>query len=112
MSTRADDAGEDATEPRLSDARGSRLGVLPYASRGAAEPHDPELRDFAFAAFVCGVFVFIPFITGLMSLVFGIAVLRRGRRVRLGELGTAVLGTLMGAANLAFWALFFFFAHR
>ena len=92
---------------RNPDDGGSRPVVLPYASRDVVETRDPEDRDFAAASFVCGMFVFVPVLTGVMSMAFGIAVLRRARRVPRGELGTAILGTTMGAANVALWTAFF-----
>ena len=62
---------------------------------------DPEDRELAIASVVCGMLVFVPLIPAAMSLTFGIRVLRRWRRLRPRDCAFALVGTALGAMNLA-----------
>lgn len=110
---------EAETDPRLSDpsraAPGAaeddgggvaeRPAVLPYAS-AVTLPYDSEDHDLAVSSLLCGLFACAPFLTGILSLCFGVAVLRHARRLRGLDLTLAVLGVAAGGLNLAFWIAF------
>ena len=79
---------------------------LDYATRTPGEPHDPEDHDLAVASLFCGLIICAPVISGLMSVIFGVAVLRRASRLRRLDLALASLGTAVGAVQTSLWILF------
>ena len=81
--------------------------VLPYASADTTN-YDAEDHDLAVSSILCGVIACAPFITGGLSVCFGIAVLRRARRLRTLDLVLGVIGVAVGGLNLLFWISFFF----
>lgn len=107
---------EAETDPSLSvaapaasaPAGGSDAGpaVLPYASADTTRD-DAEDHDLAVSSVLCGVIACAPFITGILSLCFGIAVLRRARRLRPLDFVLGVVGVTAGGLNLLFWVGFF-----
>lgn len=100
------DPGLSAAPPPLATRANDRLAAtpawLPYAAPHP-QPYDPEHHDLAVSSVMCGVMVCAPFITGMLSLCFGIAVLRHARRVRTLDLVIAVFGVLSGGVNLGVW---------
>ena len=86
--------------------------ILPYATAAAiiAPADDPDARDCAVASVVCGLlFCLAPFVTGALSVVFGLTVLRHARRLPAAVTATALFGTLLGLANVGFWTMLFIY---
>ena len=99
-----DEAGTLRVAGRTDAPVPVRPAVLPYAT-GVAEPaYDADAHDCAVASVLCALLFFCaPFLTGIMSLIFGISVLRHAQRLPKADLVTAIIGTVLGVLNLGFW---------
>lgn len=78
--------------------------TLSYAPASDARAYDPDDHDCAVASVACALFVCAPFLTGVMSRTFGVAVLRHARRLDNRDLVIAIVGTVLGFGNLGLWA--------
>jgi hypothetical protein len=89
------------TAPPAADGAGPPA-VLAYSS-GKPQADDPDDYDRAVASLLCGMMVCAPFVTGILSPLFALTVLRHWRRMRTPALVIGVLGAVLGVLNLAFW---------
>jgi hypothetical protein len=79
---------------------------LAYASPPPGIVSDPDDHDLAVASVLCGLVFMAPVLTGLMSLIFGVSVLLRARRVQRRDFVLAIVGVTLGGLNVVCWILF------
>src|SRR3954470_7416960 len=92
--------------------------AVPYAQQYAAQPQQtpawaqpayaapmvaPPNSGLAIASLICGLLFFIPFIPGILGVVFGIIGINQTRGGRAGGRGLALAGLICGALSVLFW---------
>lgn len=83
----------DATYPPVQ-------GMMPPSMPPAAR----RGNGAAIAALVCGLLLCIPFLTGLLGVIFGAVGLKNAREPGRGGRGLALAGLILGLVNLIGWA--------
>ena len=84
-------------------------GYPPPPATGYGEPGLPggrQTNGWAIASLVCGIVGCVPFLTGLLAVIFGIIGLRKTRDPRVGGKGLAIAGLVLGIVSILLWALF------
>jgi hypothetical protein len=76
----------------------------PYPSP-PLQPPRKETSGMAVASLIFGIVGCVPFITGLLAVIFGILGIRRTRDPRYGGSGLAIAGLILGILSLAGWTL-------
>ena len=95
---------EPPTATRADPGATSVPALLPYASL-PPPIHDARDRELAAWSLLCGVIICVPFVTGILSVVFATAVLCHAYRLRKLDLALAVLGLAAGSVNLSLWVM-------
>lgn len=88
----------------------STVPPSPYPSYPSYPPiPSPERREtsgMAVASLVFGILGCVPFVTGLLAVIFGILGIRRTRDPRFRGTGLAIAGLILGLLSLGGWSLF------
>src|SRR5687767_13888046 len=71
---------------------------------GYPVPGQTPGNGYAITSLVCGILGCIPFLTGLLAMLFGVVGIRKSNRVPYaGGKGMAIAGLVLGLISLLFW---------
>jgi len=83
-------------------------GGGPEYQGGQLPPGFPvqQTSGWSIASLICGLLMCVPFVAGLLAVVFGILGIRRARDPQVGGKGLAIAGLILGLISIILWALF------
>jgi hypothetical protein len=69
-------------------------------------PPQSKPNGWAISSLVCGILGCIPFITGVLAIIFGIVGIKKSSDPQRGGRGLAIAGLVLGLVSIVLWGLF------
>jgi hypothetical protein len=82
-----------------------QFGAMPPAGGYSLPPGRTRANGSAIASLVLGILGCVPWITGLLAVVFGILGIRKTRDPQVGGKGMAIAGLILGVLSFIGWSL-------